>query len=69
MLGDWLWLRGNGLIGHNFGSSYLLDGRLSLGFAYGPYGLDLGLRHLLVQGANPTPFQATGPMAGATIKF
>jgi hypothetical protein len=69
LAGQWLWLQGRGQAGHNVGRSYFLDGQVALGFAYGPTRLELGLRHLLLQGTTGSPFSAMGPTLGASSRF
>ena len=64
-----LWLRGRGQAGHNFATSYYLDGALTLGLQVQPAYLDLGLRAMILQTTASSPFQAAGPVASLRFTF
>jgi peptidoglycan hydrolase-like protein with peptidoglycan-binding domain len=69
LVGEWLWLQAKGQGGHNFATSYFLDGQAGLELRLAPVALDLGFRHLLLQAGADPQFNLNGPTAGLKIRF
>jgi hypothetical protein len=65
----WLQVRGTGLGGIDFASSYFLDGKIGLAYDVDPLQVELGLRALLLQASTGNPFQGFGPTAGVRYTF
>jgi hypothetical protein len=69
LLGDWLWLEAKAQGGHNFSTSYFLDGQAGLELRFSPVSLDLGFRHLLLQAGTDPQFNTNGPTAAIKLRF
>lgn len=70
LFGDWLWLQAKAQGGHNFQSSYFLDGQAGLGLRISLLELELGFRHMAFQNGAVDPlFNMNGPVANVKLQF
>jgi hypothetical protein len=69
LIGNWLWLNAKAQGGHNFSSSYFLDGSAGLGLRVSVLELDLGFRHLAFQNQADPMFNMNGPEAAVKLAF
>jgi hypothetical protein len=69
LAGEWLWLQAKAQGGHNFSTSYVLDGQAGLELRFNPVALNVGFRHLLLQAGTDPQFNLNGPTAGVKIRF
>ncbi|MDB5101571.1 MAG: Peptidase [Cyanobacteria bacterium RYN_339] len=69
LVGNWLWLNAKAQGGHNFASSYFLDGEAGLGLRVSVLELDLGFRHFAFQNSADPLFNMNGPEANVKLAF